>query len=203
MTYGRTRFPTASYCNQKRLLFTRWRSMTVREKYGETRGLIWYMIFQEMIWWRWAQLLWRNQHGLTGGVPRGDLVLLEDRLRGGRAEIWTSSSLVVQHITLINHLNASFSGPLAWTAAQNKEIESHLNQGVQSRTYMKWALSECTAGEYQSGRDGRWSNWLKEMRDTERRLIRVWKKIQHIQNSSSRFLTLCTNWLSGQKVTAQ
>lgn len=114
---------------------------------------------------------WFDRRGTSGWS-----VLLKDRLRGGRAEIWTSSSLVLQHITLINHLNASFSGPLAWTAAQNKEIESHLNQGVQSRTYMKWALSECTAGEYQSGRDGRRGNWLKEMRDTERQLIQVWKK---------------------------
>lgn len=56
-------------------------------------------------------------------------------------------SLVVQHITLINQHNASFSGPLAWTAAQNKEIESCLNQRVQSRTYMRWRLSDRTAGE--------------------------------------------------------
>lgn len=82
-----------------------------------------------MIWWRWAQLLWRKQLGLTEVVPWGDLVLLADRLRGGRAEIWMSSSVVVQHITLIKPLNASFSSPVAWTAAQNKEIESHLNQG--------------------------------------------------------------------------
>lgn len=75
-----------------------------------------------------TQLLWKNRCSLTEPVPWGDLVLLADRLRGDGAEIWMSSLVVVQHITLINHLNASFSGPLAWTAAQNKEIESHLNQ---------------------------------------------------------------------------
>lgn len=33
---------------------------------------------------------------------------------------------------LIKHLNASLCGPLAWTAAQNKEIESHLDQGCRA-----------------------------------------------------------------------
>lgn len=103
---------------------------------ARAQDLMWYMVFQSMIWWRRAQLLWRNQLGLTEVVPWGDLVLLADLLGGGRAEIWMSSSVVVQHITLINHLNASFSGPLAWTAAQNKEIESHLNQGC--RAELTW-----------------------------------------------------------------
>lgn len=75
---------------------------------------------------------------LERAAPWGDSVLLPDRQRGDRAKIWTSS-VVVQHITLINHLNASLSGPLAWTAAQNKEIESHLDQGC--RAELTW--NEC------------------------------------------------------------
>lgn len=99
---------------------------------ARSQALVWCTVFQQMIWWQWAQLLWRNQHGLTEVVPWGDLVLLADRLRGSGAEIWMPLWVVVQHITLINHLNASFSGPLAWTHAQNKEIESHLNQGCRA-----------------------------------------------------------------------
>lgn len=114
-----------------------------------------------MIWWQRVQLLWRNQRGLTEVVPWGDLVLLADQLRGGRAEIWMSSLVVVQHITLINHLNASFSGPLAWTAAQNKEIESHLNQGCTAE--LTWNESYRRHGQWIPIRQKRLSERLKEM----------------------------------------
>lgn len=140
-----------------------------------------------MIWWRRAQLLWRNQHGLTEVVPWGDLVLLADRLGGGRAEIWMSSSVVVQHITLINHLNASFSGPLAWTAAQNKEIESHLNQGC--RAELTWNESYRLHSRWIPIRQGRPSEQLvkRDGRQWEATYSSL-EKIQHIQNPS--FLSL-------------
>lgn len=134
-----------------------------------------------MIWWRWAELLWRHQHGLTEVVPLGDLVLLADRLRGSRPELWMSSWVVVHHITLINHLNASFSGPLAWTNAQNKEIESHLNQGCRAeltwnesyRVHCWWIpIRQRRPSERLVKRNGRnWeatsSGWEKNPRDAK------------------------------------
>lgn len=126
---------------KKKLPFSWWLSITVSETYGSSPGLdVIYGIpaddlvavstaFMEepaRVWQKWylgvILYFWQIGSEVAG------------------AEIWTSSSVVVQHITLINHLNASFSGPLAWTAAQNKEIESHLNQGC--RAELTWNESE-------------------------------------------------------------
>lgn len=126
---------------KKKLPFSWWLSITVSETYGSSPGLdVIYGIpaddlvavstaFMEepaRVWQKWylgvILYFWQIGSEVAG------------------AEIWTSSSVVVQHITLINHLNASFSGPLAWTAAQNKETESHLNQGC--RAELTWNESE-------------------------------------------------------------
>lgn len=137
-----TKFPVAPYCHHlfdkpKKLYYSISDCLLpLVRNMVRAQDWVWYMVYQHMIWWLCAEFLWGNQHGLTEVVPLGDLVLLADRLRGSRPEIWMSSWVVVHHITLINHLNALFSGPLAWTNAQNKEIESHLNQGC--RAELTW-----------------------------------------------------------------
>lgn len=165
-------FPLSSsvWWTTKKLLLRLWLSITVSERYGKNPGLgVMYGIPADDLVAA-GTTLWAHQRGLTEAVPWGDLVLKADRLRGGRAEIWTSSSVVVQHITLINHLNASFSGPLAWTAAQNKEIESHLNQGC--RAELTWKESYRLHRRWIPIRQRRPPERLVK-RDTERQLVQV------------------------------
>lgn len=85
-----------------------------------------------------------------------------------------SSSAVVQRMTLINHLHASLCGPPAWTAAQNKEIESQWNRGRGAEpTRRERSAPAPPVNTNRAEAATRQGVWLKGMRDTERRLVQV------------------------------
>lgn len=110
-------------------------------------------MWNKNIWWR-TSTFWQSRGSSAWSRARGR----------SAAEIRTLSSPVVQNITLINLRDASFSSPLAWTAAQNKEIESHLNSVW--RAELTW--NECWAAappvntkQAEGARSNRWRPGFK------------------------------------------